>query len=163
MPRIKKQPEKTIVDVIIDTREQTALTFPSDPWYTFAIHKQALKTGDYSIKGFETAFTIERKASTSEIANNLFEDRFQDELQRLITIPYKFLLCEFTLRDVLSFPINSGIPKWRWKGLKLNGNFIHKKLVELQIDYGIHVVYAGDHAAESAAVIIKKIHKDLHG
>lgn len=160
MPRAKAQKPKTYIDVIVDTREQNPLIFPETE---FILHHEALKTGDYSIRGFETAFTIERKASTSEIANNLFEDRFENELQRMINIPYKFLLCEFTLRDVLSFPINSGIPKWRWKKLRLNGNFIHKRLVELQVDYGIHIVYAGDHANEAAITIIRKMHKDLNG
>lgn len=159
MPRPKKTKEPVVIDVIIDTREKQQLFFSDE----FVTHSEALKTGDYSIKGFESVFAIERKASTAEIANNLFEDRFYDELQRLMLMPYKFLLCEFTLRDVLSFPINSGIPKWRWKKLRLTGNFIHKKLVEIQVDYGIHVVYAGDHAAEAAETIIKKIYKDLHG
>jgi len=163
MPRAKKVEEKKIIDVVVDTREQTEFILPHDNWVDFHIHHEALKTGDYSIKGLETAFAIERKASTSEIANNFFEDRFENVLQRLSVLPYKFLICEFTLRDILSFPINSGIPKWRWKSLKVTGNFLLKKMTELQIDYGIQVLYAGDHGAEQAAAIIKKVNKDING
>ena len=59
--------------IIVDTREQT-------PW-EFGFHntaKRKLDTGDYSMEGYESLFTIERKRSVSEIANNLSENRFKD-------------------------------------------------------------------------------------
>ena len=45
--------------------------------------KKKLNTGDYSIEGMESIFTIERKMSVSEIANNITENRFKDVLDRL--------------------------------------------------------------------------------
>lgn len=163
MPKKAKAKEAREINIIVDTREKQELSFNDDQYYKFAITREALKTGDYSIKGFESVFCIERKASTSELSTNFFEDRFEDVLQRLAAYPYKFILCEFTLRDVLSFPINSGIPKGRWRKLRVTGNYLHKRIVEIQVDYGIPVIYAGDHAAESAAAIIKKVYKDLNG
>jgi len=164
MGKAKKKPAiKTTIHVVIDTREKAPLVLENDNYTNFIVYNEALKTGDYSIKGLESAFVIERKASTSEIAGNIFEDRFDDELHRMAAFPYKFILCEFTLRDVLNFPINSGIPKYKWKGLKITGNFLLKKLVELEVNYGVPIIYAGDHATDMAIALIKKINKDLNG
>ena len=72
---VNAEPDYTI---IIDTREQ-------QPW-AFKHHSVAnrkLDTGDYSMEGFEDIFTIERKKSISEIANNIVESRFSNALERL--------------------------------------------------------------------------------
>ena len=71
--------------IIIDTREQL-------PW-EFGFHttsRKKLDTGDYSIQGMESIFTIERKMSVSEIATNITENRFKDVLNRLSQIPHAF-------------------------------------------------------------------------
>jgi len=140
--------------IIIDTREQTPWEFEH---YTTANHK--LDTGDYSIQGLEHLFTIERKKSVSEIANNITEPRFKDVLQRLQQFQHKFILLEFTLNNVLDYPVGSTVPKKMWNTMKITGKYILKHLTEINIKYGIHTIYCGnrDNAEEVALSIMKRM------
>lgn len=142
--------------IIVDTREQL-------PW-EFGFHltsKQKLDTGDYSIQGFENLFTIERKKSVSEIATNITESRFKDVLQRMGQIPHSFMLMEFTLDEVYSFPVGSDIPKSKWDKLRISGNYIIKYLIEAQLNYNIHLLFCGDseNAERTAVSIMKRIYE----
>jgi hypothetical protein len=142
--------------IIVDTREQL-------PW-EFGFHltsKQKLDTGDYSIQGFENLFTIERKKSVSEIATNITESRFNDVLQRMGQIPHSFMLMEFTLDEVYSFPIGSDIPKKMWDKLRISGNYIMKYLIEAQLNHNIHLLFCGDseNAERTAVSIMKRIYE----
>lgn len=142
--------------IIVDTREQT-------PW-EFGFHttsKKKLDTGDYSMEGFESLFTIERKRSVSEIATNLSESRFKDVLDRLGKIPHSFMLLEFTIDEVYQFPVGSDVPKRLWDKLRVSGNYIMKCLVEAQLNHNIHILFCGDaETAERAAVgIMKRIYE----
>jgi hypothetical protein len=142
--------------IIIDTREQL-------PW-EFGYHStshQKLDTGDYSIAGFEDVLAIERKRSVSEIANNLSESRFLDVLDRMSKIRYSFILLEFELNDVLEYPNNSDIPKKLWSKLRVSGNYILKRLVEIQMQYGIHIMLCGsiENARRTAVSIMKRVYE----
>ena len=145
--------------IIVDTREQ-------QPW-EFGLHttsRKKLDTGDYSIEGLEQLLTIERKKSVSEIANNITESRFKDVLQRMSIIPYKFMLFEFDLEDVYNFPVGSDIPKKLWDKIKISPKYLLKYLTELQLNYGIHILYCGDASnAEKMAVSIMKRVYEKHG
>ena len=65
--------------ILIDTREQMPLHFenlPSEP--------ATLPTGDYSIKGFEADFCVERKSIADLVQSVTHErDRFERELTRM--------------------------------------------------------------------------------
>jgi ERCC4-type nuclease len=141
--------------IIVDTREQ-------QPWEfeLYATANKKLDTGDYSIEGLEHVLAIERKKSVSEIANNISESRFKDVLERLSKIPYKFMLLEFDLEDIYNFPIGSNIPKRLWSKLKINPKYLLKCLTEIQLNYGIHIVYCGstENAKKMAESIIKKVY-----
>jgi len=142
--------------IIVDTREQL-------PW-EFGFHltsKQKLDTGDYSIQGLENLFTIERKKSVSEIATNITESRFKDVLQRMGQIPHSFMLMEFTLDEIYSFPVGSDIPKSKWDKLRISGNYIMKYLIEAQLNYNIHLLFCGDseNAEKTAVSIMKRIYE----
>lgn len=103
-----------------------------------------IETGDYMIKELpDKIFTIERKFSVGEIYNNMFEKRFSNELERLQEFKYRFIICQFDARDVISFPFNSGIPKMYWDGLKANGNYIMSKLTHYTIKMKVPVIFAG--------------------
>ena len=128
-----KQDEFT---VIVDTREQL-------PW-EFGFHttsRKKLDTGDYSIQGMESIFTIERKMSVSEIATNITENRFKDVLNRLSQIPHAFLIMEFDIEDIYTFPVGSDIPKKMWDKLRIKGNYIIKILLEASINHNIHLLF----------------------
>jgi hypothetical protein len=133
------------------------------PW-EFGFHstsKQKLDTGDYSIVGFESIFTIERKRSVSEIANNITESRFKDVLQRMGQIPHSFMLMEFDLEEIYQFPVGSDIPKKMWDKLRISGNYIMKYLVEAQLNHNIHILFCGDaeNAERTAVSIMKRIYE----
>jgi hypothetical protein len=143
--------------IIIDTREQI-------PW-EFGLHttsKNKLDAGDYSIEGFEHLFTIERKKSVGEIANNITEDRFKRSLERISKIKHKFMLMEFDLEDVYNYPVGSEVPKKFWEKLKINNKYILKYLSEIQVLYDIHIVYCGcsENAEKLAVSLMKRIYEN---
>lgn len=148
-----KQDEFTI---IVDTREQI-------PW-EFGFHttsKRKLDTGDYSMEGYESLFTIERKRSVSEIANNITEPRFKDVLSRMSKIPHSFMILEFSIDDIYQFPVGSDIPKKIWDKLKISGNYIMKYLVQAQLNHNIHILFCGssENAERTAVSIMKRIYE----
>lgn len=147
--------------IIRDTREK-----PGHGWnfratqYCEGQELKALPTGDYSIEGREEEFCIERKASTAEIAKNFLEKRFWNEIERLQTFKHAYIIFEFSLDDVINFPRGSGIPKAAQRKMRISSNFLLAKIAELQVKYGIHVIFAGDsqQAQRMALCIIKKVH-----
>ena len=73
---------------------------------------------------------------------------------------YKFLLLEFSLSDVYSFPKNSGIPKYLLNKTKISPRFLLKKLTELAILHDIHVVFCESSytASKFAETIMYKVY-----
>lgn len=142
--------------IIVDTREQ----MPGE----FGFHvtsKRKLDTGDYSIQGMESIFTIERKMSVSEIANNITENRFKDVLERLSKIPHAYIIMEFDIEDIYTFPVGSDVPKKMWDKLRIKGNYIMKVLLEASINHNIHLLFCGDadNAERTAISLIKRIYE----
>lgn len=74
--------------IIIDSREQAPLKFPNFPAET-----ATLQTGDYSVKGLEDIFTVERK-SVADLISSLTSgrERFQREIQRMLACRSRTLL-----------------------------------------------------------------------
>jgi hypothetical protein len=140
--------------IIIDTREQHPWEFPE-----FAVANKKLDTGDYSIEGLENIFTIERKRSVSEIAGNITEKRFINEMERMVEYRHKFILMEFTLNSLLDYPVGSTVPRRLWNNLKITGKYILKSLTEISIKYNVHIIYCGstDNAEEVALCIMKRM------
>lgn len=117
--------------------------------------KANLFTGDYTLRGYEQDFIIERKGSTSEFSMNIFEKRFEDEMIRLDEFKWSFIVCEFTFEDLLSFPVNSGIPPRFWKKLKVNSSYLISAFLRYQVRYKTKIILAG----EQAQVIATKLFK----
>jgi ERCC4-type nuclease len=140
--------------IIVDTREQQPWEFE---YYSKANRK--LDTGDYSIEGLENIFTIERKKSVAEIANNISEKRFNNALSRLKEYKYKFLLLEFSLDNVLDYPVGSTVPKKTWEKLKITSKYILKYLTKIAIEHNIQIFFCGnkDAAEEMAISIMKRV------
>lgn len=88
MPR-KLKPKKPALTIVEDTREQTPLTeWPE----AVAVERGTLHTGDYSIRGWENCFAVERKtlqdfAGTMmggyEASSERPKKRFNRELERM--------------------------------------------------------------------------------
>jgi len=146
-----KSPDFTI---IVDTREQHPWSFDN-----YATAKRKLDTGDYSIEGLEHLLGIERKKSVSEFANNIVEERFTDVVDRLSKLKYSYILFEFSLNDVLIYPVGSNIPKKWWNNIKISPSFIIKHILELEMIHNIKIIFCGSaaNAEKMAEHILKKV------
>lgn len=131
--------------VIKDTREKNGWDFDFLEGCK-AMEISCLKTGDYTIEGYEHILCIERKASTAEIANNLGvnKKRFDAEMQRISNFPQAFLILEFSMTDLLDFPRNSGIPVKKWNSIKITGKYLLKTLLEYQVLYNVKILFCDD-------------------
>lgn len=116
-----------------------------------------LKTGDYTIKGLEDIFTIERKSSTAEIAMNIYQPRFERELERLEQLKYPIIICEFEFNDILIFPHNSGIPQNKWHKLRTTGNYLFGRIMDYQVRFKTRWIFAGDDSMNAATSIFKQV------
>lgn len=161
--------------VIRDTREkeQHGWGFTPDPrdglWRGTLETK--LETGDYTlgvrdgdtVRIFDKLICIERKESITELANNLFEDRFYNELERMSKIQYACLLCEFNFNDLAKYPFVVGIPSSRASKIRVRGAFLLKKLIEIRLKYPtIHFMCAGGFGKQYAEQMFKEIIRTTH-
>jgi hypothetical protein len=146
--------------VIQDTREKQGWEFaPSKHCEGMVVG--TLKTGDYTLEGYEDVLCIERKGSVSEVSGNLCHPdkwpAFERELARLDAFPHPFIILEFTIDQLVQHPIGSGIPKSRFWQVKVKGPFLLKRLIEIQLDHRCQIVFAGDRGKEYASSIFKRV------
>ena len=82
--------------IIIDTREQTPLPLPPERTV-----RATLRTGDYSIEGYEREFSVERK-SLQDLVGTVIHDRerFEYELLRMTHYRFRRVLVEASFDDV---------------------------------------------------------------
>lgn len=120
-----------------------------------------LPTGDYTIYGYETKIIVDRKRNTAEISMNLGTKykQFCAECERMGKFEQRYIVCEFTLENILEFPKNSGIPERNQKYLKMSGNFILKRIDELERKYNVKFIFCKDRneAEEKAIELFKGI------
>lgn len=147
-------------EILIDTREQTPWEFkPSKNCVGSRV--ATLKTADYTIAGYEHLVLLERKATPAEIARNLTNKAkraaFERELKRLESVPHAYVICEFTVAQLLAFPSNSGIPWRQRRYMKIKGPYLLKLVIELELAYKVRFVFAGDKAKEYALSVFKRV------
>ncbi len=149
--------------IIKDTREKVgSWEFSADICH--GIIERKLDTGDYAIKGLEHVLCIERKKTVSEFAINSTDPTFKKCLDRMKDYEHKFIVFEFSPDDILKYPVGSGIPKSQWPKLKITNKYIFRFISEIQVKYGIHVVYGGDsyHAQWAAWNIMKRVNEQYN-
>lgn len=137
--------------ILRDTREKEnkGWIFSED---NFRTEDVTLPTGDYTIKGYENDFIIERKACISEFASNITQDRFFKELGRFDSFKWAFLILEFQLSDIMVWPVGSGVPN-----PKIQSKFILKRLNEFQIHWNVKIIFAGAYGKEMASSLFKRV------
>ncbi len=108
--------------VIVDSREQMPYRF-------------SMRTGDYSISGFEDVISLERK-SLNDIVGSLMDgrSRFLREMDRLAEFKYKVLCIEATRSEIKS-------PYTFHSKVKAHPNGIMGSLDAIAARYGITVHY----------------------
>jgi len=126
--------------IMVDTREKKKFQLE---FYGFNTISKKVQTGDYAILGKEDFLAIDRKASVSELASNLFEDytRFKKEMIRMSEITHSFLILEFPLEHVLLYPHGSNIPRRKWVYLRATPSGIYNKLDIIHKQYGVKTIF----------------------
>ena len=125
--------------VVIDTREQRPWdfrTFVADSKQKnrpliIRTERNALKTGDYSIKGMEDRVTIERKSHSDAWGTFTRErDRFERELERMAEMEFAAIVIECDEESLLcNRPAES----------RANPKTIYRSLIAWEQRYGVHV------------------------
>lgn len=147
--------------VIRDTREK-----PEHGWEWIKSKEcdgtqiRKLDSGDYSLEGLEETLSIERKGSISEWVGNLFDDgRLERELERLQLFKHSYVFLEFDFKDLMNYPYSSGIPKNKWRYIKVRGPLVLKKTVELMVKYNkTQFIFCGKFGKDIALSIFKRIY-----
>ncbi len=148
------------ITVIKDTREKDGWNFENSSYVGLLIN-QSLPTGDYTVKGLEDILCIERKGAVSEMALNSSEKRFTNELKRMTEFKYRYLICEFSIQNILDWPYKSGIPKSRIPHIKVTPQFLMRTLSVIQVEYGIQTLFCSNKiGAEYTAInIMRRVHE----
>lgn len=130
--------------IIKDTREQKGWLFRAIGDCE-GMEVDTLRTGDYTIKGFEDVIAIERKRSVEEIANNLGRQSaaFEREMQRMSKIEHAYIICEFDFQELLDFPKGAKVPKELATQIRMTGPFMLRRLLEYQVKYNIKIMFCG--------------------
>jgi len=106
-----------------------------------------LYTADYSLDGYydDKYFVVERKGTVSEFVGNITHkekwDDFKNELVRLEEFTHPFVICEFPLACLKSFPVDSDIPKHIWPRLRVNPNFLMKRMQEIEMHFKTKFIF----------------------
>lgn len=148
-----------------DSREQNPWMFPvetkesqkSKASMIIGSEVVGLNAADYTIKGFEDIIRIERKNGFGELFGNYSpkanRERFEREMDKLIDIKHKYILIETALnKDTLGL----SVPQFKYG---LPANVVFKWLIELQLQYGVHVMFVGDCGQKTARNIFEEIIK----
>jgi len=144
--------------IVIDTREQTPWEFlpekkPGKYGIDGAIVAK-IDAGDYTIQGLENILRIERKAGFSELFNNLSSkserERLDRSFERMQDVKYKYMIIESSINsDVFTL----SVPQFKNYGFTVKA--LMKYLLEIQMKYGVQIIFAGDApAAKSIAKMI---------
>lgn len=109
-----------------------------------------LRTGDYSMKGYEDIFRIERKAHFSELWVNYGERaRFEREMERMTEFKYRYIIVESDLNpDVMRL----SPPQFKTAA---PGKALISWLYNLSLKYNIHIIPAGACGKQLAMLLMQ--------
>jgi ERCC4-type nuclease len=143
------------MEIIIDTREQNPYIFTNIKPKPKIIYK-GLKTGDYSISGFEqSGISIERK-SLSDLFGSVGggRKRFENEFKRLSKFDYPALILEGGLNDIFLNPPGH---------TKMNPKSVFRTLLSWSIRYGVYIWTPPDRvfAEKLTYLLLEKYHKEI--
>lgn len=129
--------------IIVDSREQK-------PLFNKNIEVKKLDVGDYSIKGYETEFSIERK-SLGDLFGTLGKGhkRFKAELTRALNYKYFAIVIEGSFADINNKNFDKSYL------IKMKGFVVVKILLTLHLKYNINVFFANNRT--EAKTLIKAL------
>ena len=122
--------------IIVDSREQCPWLFTSiKPVPNIII--RGLKTGDYTIAGFEeSGICVERKSKSDLFGScGKGRDRLEREFQRMSLFDYSAIVIERTMGDCIKNPPES---------TKMKPKAVINTMLSWSIRYGVHVWFVED-------------------
>lgn len=133
--------------IVVDTREQKPLFAPDEDIRKLKKEEQdaiavksmavrnTLKTGDYSIYGFESRIAIERK-SVADLFGTVLKghERFKREIERALSFDYFAIMIDGSYKDILS-----GNFIQKQNGGKMKGVTVLKVLFTIHTKYNIPI------------------------
>lgn len=140
--------------IIKDTREQKGWDFEPDGFCS-GMEIAGLKTGDYTLKGYEDVICIERKNSVAEIANNLGKcyKTFSKEIERMAAFDHAYIICEFSFSDLLKYPYIPSVPFNLRRRIKVRGSFLLKRITDIQLTTNVKILFCDNEKAGKAMAI----------
>lgn len=125
--------------ILVDSREQQPLKFSAEA----RIEVRGLTLGDYSVRGLERFITVERK-SVDDLLLSLTQERqrFEREISLMRSIPFRSLVVEGVLADILSGRYRS----------RATPRSVLASLASWSGKYCLPVVFAGDSDGAAAYV-----------
>ena len=140
--------------IIVDTRENLSYSFANIKPKPKLVY-QGLKTGDYSLVGFEdSGITIERKEK-SDLFGSVGggRKRFQNEFRRLSKFEYAALVIECSLGDIFLKPPQHS---------QMKPKIVLRTLLSWSIRYNVHIWACPDrNFAERLTYLLLKRWYDL--
>jgi ERCC4-type nuclease len=144
------------VPIIVDTREQQPWKIDGRNW-AGEVLVQKLDTGDYSLAGLTHLVVVERKKSVSEIAQNLFDERFERELGRMEAIAHPFVYLDFPFSHLVDYPRVPTVPYSVRRRIRLSGKQLLKRLNEFQLNYKAKFVCTEGRGRDLALSLFKRV------
>lgn len=143
----------TKITLILDTREQDGLDFSK--FRDVDVARQGLKTGDYSIQGYEDTICFERK-SVQDLVGTLIggHERFLREMERMKDFEIKYILVEHSPSIVYHYCNTHG---WQNKF-----DIIIQSLLAYAYHYQVRVRFCKDRE-DMAKYIVTKAREFLKG
>jgi hypothetical protein len=130
------------VPILRDTREKKPWDFSKDKYFD-GQKDVALKTGDYSLEGYEDDIVVERKKDVNELIANFTTDkrRIYDEVERLKKFRFAAIVVEQNLAEVLNSE-NYYVAR-KFKNRNAPVAIVINNLLTIMMQHGIHVIFAG--------------------
>lgn len=152
-----------MLSIIRDTQEKLEF-FTFSSYGDVSLISRKLATGDYSLEGLEDKITVDRKRNSGELYLNFGVDktRLNKEFERMHSFEEAYFVCSFPFSDLEIFPERSGIPKHRWRYLKMAPAYLKRVIKETEERYeNIKFIFCDDQfAAEEVTYNILKKYKE---
>lgn len=134
------------ITIILDTREQDGLDFSK--FRDVDVVRQGLKTGDYSIQGYEEHICFERK-SVQDLVGTLIggHERFLREMERMRDFDAKYILVEHSPTILYAYCTKHG---WNYKF-----NTIIQSLLAYAYHYRVRVRFCKDREDMAKYIVTK--------
>ena len=116
--------------IIVDTRETNAYQFLNITPKPTLLYR-GLKSGDYSIEGFEDRITIERKSQIDLFGSTgKGRQRFEREFDRLASFDYAAVVIEADLHTIIKNPPEHSA---------MNPKAVFRTLLSWSLKYDVHI------------------------